>query len=46
MTDAFFRKYNDESIAYVSEEMLTGGKSPEGFDAAALLVDLKAIKAA
>lgn len=46
MSDGFFRKYNDESIAYVSEEMLVGGKSPEGFDAATLLRDLKAIEAA
>lgn len=40
MTDAFFKHFNDESIAYVSEEMLTAGKSPEGFDLAALKADL------
>lgn len=40
MTAAFFEKYNDESICYVSTEALHGGKTPEGFDAAALLADL------
>jgi hypothetical protein len=40
MTDAFYRQYNDESIAYLSEEMLTNGKSLDGFDLAALQADL------
>ncbi len=46
MTSAFFAKYNDESVAYVSLEALTNNKSPEGFDAAALQADLAALKAA
>ncbi len=41
MTDGFFKKYNDESIAYVSLEALTNGKSIEGFDAATLEADLQ-----
>jgi hypothetical protein len=42
MTLAFFGTYNDESVAYVSEETIaTGGKSPEGFDAAGLLAALR-----
>ena len=40
MTPAFLREYNDESVVYLSQEMLTGGKSPEGFDLAALKDDL------
>lgn len=44
MTHAFFAKYNDESVAYVSLEALTNNKSPEGFDSAALLADLEALK--
>lgn len=32
MTDRFFKRYNDESVVYLSEEMLIKGKSPEGFD--------------
>lgn len=40
MTLGFFRKYNDESVAYVSEEALTNNKSPEGFDSAQLQADL------
>jgi hypothetical protein len=46
MTPAFFAKYNDESVAYVSLEALTNNKSPEGFDAAQLQADLAALKAA
>jgi len=44
MTLAFFEKYNDESIAYVSEEILTSGKSPEGFNLTQLKADLAALK--
>jgi hypothetical protein len=40
MTTAFFQKYNDESVAYVSLESLKNNKSPEGFDAAQLQADL------
>ena len=42
-TDEFFRTENDESVAYVSEEMLTGGMSPEGFDLEHLNADLAAL---
>jgi hypothetical protein len=44
MSDAFFKKFNDESVAYISLEMLTNGKSPEGFDAAQLQADLAQLK--
>ena len=43
MTTAFFKAYNDESLVYLSEEMLSGGKSPEGFNLAHLQADLKAL---
>jgi len=43
MTEGFYEHYNDESIAYLSAEMLAGGKSPEGFDLAALKADLAAL---
>jgi hypothetical protein len=45
MTPAFLEKYNDESIAYISREMLTSGRSPEGFDLTQLKADLAALKA-
>lgn len=32
MTVEFFKAYNDESLVYLSEEMLVERKSPEGFD--------------
>jgi hypothetical protein len=44
MTVGFFGKYNDESLCYVSEEMLTNNKSPEGFDAASLIKYLNQLK--
>ncbi len=43
MSPTFFRTYNDESIAYVSEEALTNKLSPEGFDYATLVKDLNAL---
>ena len=43
MTPAFLEKYNDESLVYISHEMLTGGHSPEGFDLAQLKADLAAL---
>lgn len=46
MTTAFFKKYNDESVAYVSLEALKNNKSPEGFNAAQLEADLNALTAA
>jgi hypothetical protein len=39
----FLQTYMDEGIAYLSDEMLTAGKSLEGFDQAALQADLKAL---
>lgn len=41
MAWAFFDKYNDESIVYLSDEMMIGDKSVEGFDLAQLQTDLK-----
>ncbi len=43
MTWGFFKKYNDESIAYLSAEMLTNNKSLEGFDLTALEKDLASL---
>jgi hypothetical protein len=43
MTWAFFEKYNDESVVYLSEEMLTNGLTPTGFNEAQLQADLKAL---
>jgi hypothetical protein len=39
----FFEDNNVELLAYVSTEYLTAGKSPEGFDQAALVADLKTV---
>ncbi len=44
LTTGFLRKYNDESLAYVSLETLTNGRSLEGFDAAGLQAALAALK--
>jgi len=44
MTWSFFTRYCDEAIAYLSQEFLTGGKSPEGFDSATLNADLAKLK--
>ena len=44
MSWAFYKKYNDESIAYISEEMLNGDVSLEGFNLAQLELDLKQLK--
>ena len=45
MTTSFFTHFNDESIAYVSFDMLdpATGKSPEGFDAVGLQAALAAL---
>jgi hypothetical protein len=43
MTPTFFKKYNDESVAYVSHERLTNGRTLEGFDADQLAADLAAL---
>lgn len=44
MTTGFFGKYNDESIALISEEALVGRKSPEGFDYDKLIQWLNELK--
>lgn len=41
MSAVFYRRYCDEALVYLSTEMLTAGRSPEGFDLAALQNDLK-----
>jgi hypothetical protein len=43
MTKAFYLKYCDEAYAILSPEMLTAGKSLEGFDLATLQADLNAL---
>jgi len=43
MTEAFYKRYCDEAIAYLSPEILSAGVSLEGFNLAALAADLKAI---
>ena len=46
MTAAFFKKYNDQSIVYLSAEILNGEQeSPEGFNLAQLQADLKDLTA-
>lgn len=45
MTEAFYKKYCDEAIAYLSPEIFTAGKSLEGFNLAALTDDLRAVTA-
>ncbi len=42
-TPAFLERYQDEAIAYLSDEFLTGGKSLEGFDLPTLTADLAAL---
>lgn len=44
MTLGFYDKYNDESLAYISQEYLSGGKSLEGFNVGQLTADLAALK--
>ncbi len=43
MASSFLAACCDEAIAYVSDEVLSGGRSPEGFNTAQLLADLKAL---
>jgi hypothetical protein len=45
MTGAGYQQFNDETIAYLTEEKLTAGKSLEGFDLAQLQADLTAVTA-
>lgn len=44
MSWAFFDKYMDEGIAYISPEILKAGKSPEGFNLTQLQADLSELK--
>lgn len=46
MTEAFYKKYCDEAIAYLSPEALRVGVSLEGFSLAALTDDLKQVTSA
>jgi hypothetical protein len=43
MTPAFYEKYCDEAWAYISEENLKAGKSPEGFNLEQLQADLSGL---
>lgn len=45
MTKAFFQHFCDEAYAFISPEMLTAGKSLEGFDVEQLNADLQALRA-
>lgn len=40
ITSPFYNAYSDVAVVALTDEMLTGGKSPEGFDRAKLLHDL------
>lgn len=44
MTPEFLEAYNDESIAYVSSEMLSGGETIDGFNYRQLLSDLEQVQ--
>jgi hypothetical protein len=46
LTPAGYSQFNDESLAYLTEEKLTNGKSLEGFDLATLKRDLAAVTTA
>lgn len=43
MSPAFYARFNDESVAYLNLDILKDGKSPEGFDEAALRRNLNAL---
>jgi hypothetical protein len=43
MTPEFYKRYNDESVAYLSLERLKNKVSPEGFHIDKLTADLKAV---
>lgn len=45
MTLGFLRRYCDEAIVYLSEEMLSGGKTIDGLDLATLRADLARLTA-
>lgn len=44
MEDDWLNKYNDETLVYLSEEMLAGGKTIDGFDLDQLKADLEALR--
>jgi len=44
MTPAFFEKYNDESVVYLTKEDLKAGVTPEGFNVKQLTDDLAALQ--
>ena len=46
MSWGLFARYCDQAVAYRSTEMLTGGLSLQGFNAAQLQADLSALPAA
>lgn len=43
MSWGFFKKYNDESLVYISEEMLKNDTSLDGFNLSQLQTDLKSL---
>jgi hypothetical protein len=43
MTPAFFEKYNDESVVYLTKEDLKAGVTPEGFNVQQLTEDLASL---
>jgi hypothetical protein len=45
LTPGGYQQFNDETLAYLSEEKLLNGKSLEGFDLATLREDLNAVTA-
>jgi hypothetical protein len=45
MAPEFYQNYCDEALVYISREMMTDGKTPEGFDADALSRDLNSLRA-
>jgi hypothetical protein len=44
MSVDFYKEYCDEALAYVSEEFISKGKSPEGFELTQLENDLKVLR--
>jgi hypothetical protein len=43
ITPAAYRKFNDETVVYFSEDMLLNGKDIDGFDRDQLIADLRAL---
>lgn len=44
MDDDWLHRFNDETLVYLSEEMLAGGKTIDGFDLEALQADLATLR--